>query len=107
MWQQTFSMYDNLRKFSRETGILGAVYWPKGRYVNVPAMSQVVLEAWTSPQPDGKDYVGLVEPAAGTGLPEQLLLARSFSTVAKGRLKVRVVNLAPNSVKLVGELNWE
>lgn len=60
----------------------------------------MVTEAWARARPDKKDYVGLVEPCQEDTLPGQLLVARSLSTVSKGRVFVRILNLSPVPVTL-------
>ena len=100
VWRQTFSMVDHLLKFADESGQMSPVYWPQGRHVTIPAQSEMVLEACARPRPDGKAYVGLVEPIEDNGLPGQLLVARSLSSVVNGKVMVRVLNLAPFPVKL-------
>lgn len=100
VWHQTFSMVDNLRKFVGESGQMSSVYWPQGKCTTIPAQSEVVLEACARPRPDGKSYVGLIEPTKENGLPGQLLLARSLSTVANGKVMIRLLNLSPSPVTL-------
>ncbi|XP_041915854.1 uncharacterized protein LOC121680512 [Alosa sapidissima] len=83
-------MVDSILKFTDDSGQMSTVYWPQGKRTTIPAQSEVVLEACARPRPDGKDYVGLVEPIQENGLPGQLLLARSLSTVANGRVMSKV-----------------
>lgn len=103
VWQQTFKICDDLLKFGDESGKLGFVSCPRGKRIEVPARSEVLVEALTRPSPDGRNYVGLVEPLLDHGLPGQLLVARSLCIVAKGKVMVRVLNLSPDSIMLPGQ----
>lgn len=99
VWKQTFSMLDNLLKFADDTGQMSSVYWPQGKHTVIPAQSEVVIEACARPRPDGKSYVGLVEPVENR-LPGQLLVARSLSTVVDGRVPIRLLNTSSSPVTL-------
>lgn len=99
VWHQMFSVCDELSKFADESGQMSPVYWPQGRRKTIPAQSETVIEACTRVRPDKKDYVGLIEPCEDV-LPGQLLVARSLSTVSKGKVMVRILNLSPAPVVL-------
>lgn len=100
VWHQMFSVCEDLLKFADESGQISSIYWPQGRRRTIPAQSEVVIEACARVRPDRKDYVGLVEPCQDV-LPGQLLVARSLSTVSKGRVMVRLLNLSPVPVTLL------
>lgn len=100
VWQQTFSMVDNLLKFTDGTGQMSSVYWPQGKHMVIPAQSEVVIEACARSRPDGKAYVGLVEPVEESRLPAQLLVARSLCTVADGKVPIRLLNMSSSPITL-------
>lgn len=100
VWNQMFSVYEDLLNFVDESGQISTIYWPQGKRKIIPAQSEVVIEACARVRPDRKDYVGLVEPRQDDVLPGQLLVARSLSAVSNGRVMVRILNLSPVPVTL-------
>lgn len=99
VWRQMFSVCEDLLHFADESGQISSIYWPQGRKKIIPPQSEMVIEACARVRPDKRDYVGLVEPCPDV-LPGQLLVARSLSTVSKGRVMVRILNLSPVAVIL-------
>ncbi|CAK6984167.1 uncharacterized protein LOC120715933 [Scomber scombrus] len=87
-WAMAFKICSTQAQFVAPDGSIGHVRTINRRPVRVPAQSEVLLWGRTKAEPGGKDYQCLVEPEEVGGL----FVARSLSTVQRGRVLIKIKN---------------
>lgn len=100
---QIFHQIEGMSRFETNNGNVGFVRIAtcNRRPITIPPRQEVLVTGRCRNGPNGVSYEALIEPIDhNSGLPKNVMIARTLVNVKQGRVPVRVMNLNPYEVKI-------